>query len=200
MTESSRGVFHRERTKSIASVFDSDAHPLSNRNPTTASFSGQKREHPTRGSNDIDHFLRVPFITPLSTRQRSWHGSRHGHRATTSIPRKTWHQATTSISRKTWHSRLRHAHRLESVQSLLRLPPHRFPGEEARPPAYLHTGAHPIIRNPENKKLLTLLGYCFTLTSTIIPLGSRTSTLLIIVFFRFLLSHLYFLCKLSNIR
>jgi hypothetical protein len=32
-------------------------------------------------------------------------------------------------------------------------------------------GARPILRNPENKKLLTLLGYRFTLTSTMITVG-----------------------------
>lgn len=81
MTESSRGVFHRERTKSIASVFYSDPHPLSNRNPTTASFRGHKLEHPTRGSNGIDHYIdpcnRVSFITPLSTSRPFHHDIDH---------------------------------------------------------------------------------------------------------------------------
>jgi hypothetical protein len=40
----------------------------------------------------------------------------------------------------------------------------------------LCTVARPIIRNPEKKKFLTLLGSC-TLTSTIIPVGLLTTTL-----------------------
>jgi hypothetical protein len=46
----------------------------------------------------------------------------------------------------------------------------------------VNTGARPIIRNPEKRKLLTLLG-SFTLTSSIIPVDQMTSTLLIILFF-----------------
>jgi hypothetical protein len=42
-------------------------------------------------------------------------------------------------------------------------------------------GARPIIRNPENKKLLTLLG-SFTLTLTMSVVGSITSTPLITFF------------------
>ena len=38
----------------------------------------------------------------------------------------------------------------------------------ARWKTYCNSGARPMIRNPENKKLLTLLGYHFSLTSTII--------------------------------
>jgi hypothetical protein len=48
------------------------------------------------------------------------------------------------------------------------------------------TGVRAILRNPENKKLLTLLGR-FTLTSPTITVGQMTSTLRII-FFRSLLS------------
>jgi hypothetical protein len=42
---------------------------------------------------------------------------------------------------------------------------------EVRITYYNQNGSRPIIRNPEKKKLLTRMGYRFTLTSTIIPVG-----------------------------
>jgi hypothetical protein len=56
---------------------------------------------------------------------------------------------------------------------------------------------NPIIRNPVNKKLLTFLGYRFTLTSTIISVGKMTSTASYSLLFRCLLSdgHLYFVIR-----